>query len=374
MAWKTARAVFLLSFALAAMAAWGFEQGRRFGSDRRALLLVAVGLIASTSLALPLVPAGAPRARAAFGMALAGIGALGGVASLRIPRRGASWVPLALLMGEHLIVGSTVEIERRSPLEGFDHPRALAFLRADPAWFRVDVDPAAWGLWPPHALQAAGFDVPPGSGNPLSLRAFSTLYWMIPNRTAPAYRMLGVKYIVVPKGQPPGGEGIWPVFVEDPAVDIHLHTGALPRAWLVYRTEVVGAQAEALPRILAPDFTPERVAVVEGGPRLEGEGRGRIALLRVEPDRLELAVETDAPALLVLSEVFYPGWQAFLDGQPTPIYRTNFAFRGVWVPPGTHRLVLSFRPASLALGLGIAAAAGLGLFLLELGGRIRPSP
>jgi len=375
LAWKTARAVFLLSFALAVLAAWGLEHRRRFW-NLTCVLLIAGGLIGAIPLLARIAPPGIPRERALMGLALATAWALGLIGVYRMPSRRGRWIALALLLGEHLMVSAPAEIEGRSPLEGFVHPQALAFLRSDPGWFRVDVDPSAWGLWPPNALQVAGFDTPLGSGNPMNLRAFPSLYWMIPNRTAPAYRMLGVKYIVVPKGHPPGGEGIWPVFVGDPQVDVHLHTGALPRAWLVYRTEVVGAQAEALPRVLAPDFAPERVAVVENGPLLHGEGKGRIELLRIEPNRLELHVETDAPALLMLSEVFYPGWQAFLDGRPIPIYRTNFAFRGVFVPPGAHDLVFRFQPASLTLGLMLAMAALGGVLLAHLArhGRRDPAP
>ncbi|HXF69241.1 MAG TPA: YfhO family protein [Thermoflexus sp.] len=371
LAWKTARAVFLLSFALAVLAAWGLEHGRRRWNPWVAFVLLA-GIGGVILLVLRVVPAGLPRERAVFGLGLASIWTLGLLGALRVSSRWGRWIPLALLLGEHLVVGSTAEIDRRSPLEGFVHPEALAFLRRDPGWFRVDVDPAAWGLWPPNALQVAGFDTPLGSGNPLSLRAFPSLYWMIPHRTAPAYRMLGVKYIVVPKGQPPGGEGIWPVFTDDPQVDLHLHTGALPRAWLVYQTEAVTTQTEALPRILAPDFAPERVAVVEGGPLLNGEGKGRIELLRVEPNRLEFRVETDAPALLALSEVFYPGWQARLDGHLVPIHRINFTFRGVVIPPGTHHLVMVFRPASLTLGMALAAVALGVILLLSLTGRKGP--
>ncbi len=362
LAWKTARAIFLLSFTLAVLAAWGLEHRRRFWNPI-SVLLIAGGFIGAVLWIFQIVPPGIPRERALLGLALAAGWMLGLMGAYRVPSSWGRWISLTLLLGEHLMLSSTAEIEGRSPLEGFVHPQALAFLRSDPGWFRVDVDPSAWSLWPPNALQVAGLDTPLGSGNPMNLRAFPSLYWMIPNRTAPAYRMLGVKYIVVPKGHPPGGEGIWPVFVEDPRVDVHLHTGALPRVWLVYRTEVVGVQAEALPRVLAPDFAPEQVAVVENGPLLHGEGKGRIELLRIEPNRLELHVETDAPALLVLSEVFYPGWQAVLDGRPVPIHRTNFTFRGVLIPPGSHRLVMWFRPASLLLGLAIAAAAVIGIWL-----------
>jgi hypothetical protein len=143
----------------------------------------------------------------------------------------------------------------------------------------------------------AGFEVPQGTWNPMELREFNVLRWWIPSATYPAYRMLGVKYIAVPKGAPPGGEGIWPVFVEDPTIDVHLHTGALPRVWLVYRTEIVHHYGEALKRVLDESFRPEEIAVVQNGPRLNGEGQGRIEVARYSPDEVILAVETDAPAL-----------------------------------------------------------------------------
>lgn len=242
----------------------------------------------------------------------------------------------------------------------------LAFLHADPGWFRIDVDPAARGLWPPVFLQMEGFEVPQGMGNAMDLREFSILRWRTPSATHPAYRMLGVKYIIVPKGAPPGGEGIWPVFVDDPNVDIHLNTLALPRAWLVYRTEKVESYGQALERVLDPNFRPEEVAVIQNGPQLDGTGRGRIEVGYYGPNDVVFFVETDAPALLVLSDTFYPGWQATVDGHRVPIYQTNAAFRGVVVPPGRHRVEMHFRPQSLMLGLGMAMAGGLGCLALGL--------
>jgi hypothetical protein len=177
--------------------------------------------------------------------------------------------------------------------------------------------------------------------------------------------------IVVPKGAPPGGEGIWPVFVDDPAIDIHLHTGALPRVWLVYRTEIVDHYGEALKRVLDERFRPEEIAVVQNGPQLNGEGRGRIGVARYSPNEVILDVETDAPALLVLSDTFYPGWQATVDGLHVPIYRTNAVFRGVEVPPGRHRVTLRFRPGSLRIGLGMAMAGGLMGLVLGVAGKRR---
>jgi hypothetical protein len=191
----------------------------------------------------------------------------------------------------------------------------------------------------------------------MELSAFHQFYWGIPYKGAPVYRLLGVKYIVVPKGDPPGGEGIVPVFVDDPLIDLHLHTGALPRVWLVYRTLPVAGIEEAHAVVFDPAFAPEQVATVEGGPRLEGAGSGRLEVHAYTPHYVALRVQTSDPALLVLSDVHYAGWDARVDGTPASIYRTNGVLRGVVVPAGDHYVEMVFRPRSLVLGAGLAAMA-----------------
>ncbi len=372
-AWKTARAIFIVSFALAILAAQGMEY--LLSGRRRLALPWAVGLLLGGLLLgwqapgwVSSVPAGLPRLRALTGLRFAAI--LAGATALLgwAASRGRLWGRaglLLLLLAELVATGALVETEP-SPKPDTSHTAALAFLHADPGWFRVDVDPAVRGLWPHVFLQMEGFEVPQGMGNAMDLRSFNILRWRIPSATHPAYRMLGVKYIIVPKGAPPGGEGIWPVFVDDPTVDIHLNTLALPRAWLVYRTEVVETYGQALERVLDENFRPEEVAVVQNGPQLDGTGQGRIEVGYYGPNDAVFFVETDTPALLVLSDTFYPGWQAAVDGRRVPIYQTNAAFRGVLVPPGRHRVEMHFRPRSLIVGLGMAVAGGLGCLTIWL--------
>jgi uncharacterized membrane protein YfhO len=67
-------------------------------------------------------------------------------------------------------------------------------------------------------------------------------------------------------------------------------------------------------------------------------------------------VDTSETALLVLSDMLYPGWRARIDRKPAPIYATNGLFRGIIVPSGVHTVEMLFRPTSLRLGLG-----GLGM-------------
>jgi uncharacterized membrane protein YfhO len=68
-------------------------------------------------------------------------------------------------------------------------------------------------------------------------------------------------------------------------------------------------------------------------------------------------VDTDRAGVMVLHDIFYPGWEATVDGQPRPILRANLLFRGVEVGPGRHRVEFRFRP--LSVENLVAAAAGL---------------
>ncbi|MEM7030680.1 MAG: hypothetical protein AAF629_14030 [Chloroflexota bacterium] len=69
------------------------------------------------------------------------------------------------------------------------------------------------------------------------------------------------------------------------------------------------------------------------------------------PGRLSISVNTDAQALLVISNIHYPGWQARIDEVPVDIYPTNGIFQGILVPPGSHLVNLQFSPASFWWGL-----------------------
>ena len=90
------------------------------------------------------------------------------------------------------------------------------------------------------------------------------------------------------------------------------------------------------------------------------------------PTRIVLRVNAPAAGWLVLADAFYPGWEAHVDGQPTPIYAADGLFRAVAVPPGPHEVTFDFRPRSLRLG-GALAAVGvvLAAAALWLAGRGR---
>jgi uncharacterized membrane protein YfhO len=70
-----------------------------------------------------------------------------------------------------------------------------------------------------------------------------------------------------------------------------------------------------------------------------------------------LEVESDRDGVLVLHDLFYPGWEVRVDDVRRPLLRANLLFRGVEVPAGRHRVIFEFRP--LSLDNLVAAAADL---------------
>ena len=83
-----------------------------------------------------------------------------------------------------------------------------------------------------------------------------------------------------------------------------------------------------------------------------------VALQRYGPREMAWAVETDAPRLLVVSEVYYPaGWNAYIDGEPAPIYRADYLLRSVPIPAGAHEVVMRFEPRSYTLSLWLAGGS-----------------
>jgi uncharacterized membrane protein YfhO len=95
--------------------------------------------------------------------------------------------------------------------------------------------------------------------------------------------------------------------------------------------------------------------VLEGGSPLDlpQPAQADVKIVRYGPNALELQVDSKADGYLFLSDPFYPGWRAEVDGEEATILRANYAFRAVSVPAGSHRVSMAFRPGSWYVGLGI---------------------
>jgi hypothetical protein len=160
-----------------------------------------------------------------------------------------------------------------------------------------------------------------------------------------------------------------------------------PRAWVVHDArsfppihglsragrnqpmiEMLFSNDMSWPDPARPAYDPRRYAWLEdslgrgladflpGGLPSTGEV---VHVVRHEPDLVELDAVLELAGIVILADVYYPGWELTIDGLPAPIYRANRMMRGAAVAEGRHRLVYRYRPASFRIGL-FASALGMG--------------
>ena len=86
------------------------------------------------------------------------------------------------------------------------------------------------------------------------------------------------------------------------------------------------------------------------------------------PNRMHLSGMSRSGGTLFISEMFYPGWEAWVDGMKQPIQRVNYYFRGIALPPGPHVVEMAYRPVSFRYGamVSLVGAVGMGLWWLGL--------
>jgi uncharacterized membrane protein YfhO len=85
--------------------------------------------------------------------------------------------------------------------------------------------------------------------------------------------------------------------------------------------------------------------------------------VRYEPNRVDVKTKAVAPSILVLGENHYPGWRAYLDGEPVGVLRVNYNQRGVRVPAGEHEVRFVYRPKSVMIGSAVSLLTALLLIL-----------
>jgi hypothetical protein len=171
----------------------------------------------------------------------------------------------------------------------------------------------------------------------------------------------------------------WRKVYDQDGTQIYENPRALPRAWMVPRVEVVGAE-ESLRRVRGESpqpFEPRETALLE----LDGKSRPDLPqgdfkappearIVSYEPNRLAIETVADKRAALVLSEVSYPGWEATIDGQPAEILTADYLLRSVILPEGKHRVEMRYtapaaRRGAIISALTLFALAGMVIFSIR---------
>ncbi|MGD9317853.1 MAG: YfhO family protein, partial [Anaerolineae bacterium] len=158
--------------------------------------------------------------------------------------------------------------------------------------------------------------------------------------------------------------------VYGPDAYLYENRNVMPRAFAVPAYTLANDVTAALDLMASPAFDPAREVVLFEPPRADNPApalarfRSQVELTGDEPLQVTLDAETNQPGFLVLSDLYYPGWEATVDGQPVPIYQANGAVRAVDLEAGAHRVEFRFRPRPLRYG---ALISGLSILAVVVG-------
>lgn len=168
-------------------------------------------------------------------------------------------------------------------------------------------------------------------------------------------------------------------------IRLYRNIQALPNAYMVKHIRIARDAQESLATLMAPEFKQLSEAVVEADTEADHNlmaaelapfsTEPSEALIASEPDSVrvgrpngnavEIECRSEENKFLVLTDTWFPGWKAYVDDKPVKVWRTNYMFRGIVVPAGTHSIKFRYEPVSLLLGLGFFAI-GLALLLITL--------
>jgi len=119
--------------------------------------------------------------------------------------------------------------------------------------------------------------------------------------------------------------------------------------------------------VLATNFDSTRIVCLPNESKswitVTNETRARVLAARFENQRVDVEVDAAAPSLVTLSQTFYHSWRAYVDGQPTPLLRANYAFQAVQVPAGKHQVRLVYEDRAFFTGAVLSALAILGCLI-----------
>ncbi|MBN1285512.1 MAG: YfhO family protein [Anaerolineae bacterium] len=333
-----------------------------------ALLLFALGVQQTAAESDPKLPWPTASALGEAALVMAGLSVVLWLWQAEVDQARLAWVA-ALTLGLvcvdlarfHLLLTPLTPI---APSPMWQAVKDVAGVEGDPA-FRA----LYWGDDFKHQNRAMQFGIyTPQGYDPLVVEDYIQFLNALEDPRAVPYTLVNVRYIVtqyrpleLPYSDTPleltllGQQGDYYVY-DRPA--------AQPRAFVARVYDVIPDRAAALARINGPGFDSAARVILDREPPCDiGGGAGTAEITHYSPNTVTLSVALSTDALVVLSDVFYPGWTADVDGAPAEILRADVALRGVCVPAGAHTVTMRYRPISFILGAGITLGA-LGILVM----------
>ena len=170
-------------------------------------------------------------------------------------------------------------------------------------------------------------------------------------------RILGLKYAIVAT---PSGFGLMSAEKYQ------------PRAMILKDMIFTPTYEDHLQILKNPDFDPQKKVLLEDSARSAVAKIGQtdsilqdwVYIEEYSPNRLRLRAESPTGGILLLSELYYPGWKAYVDGTNVPILKADYLLRAIPLGPGKHSIEVVYRPMSFLVGSVISLSVLLLLILL----------
>ena len=145
-------------------------------------------------------------------------------------------------------------------------------------------------------------------------------------------------------------------------VKIRRNKRFLPRAFAVHGSKVLQGEKRILTELKDPRFDPrEYVILEEAENRAASQSYSEVTVLQAGVDEIELAVEMGDEGFVVLSNQYYPGWRAYVDGKEERIYRANYILMAVPLAEGSHTVKFVYEPAMHQINFLVRIIVPLGL-------------
>ncbi len=184
------------------------------------------------------------------------------------------------------------------------------------------------------------------------------------------WNLMNVKYIITRRAL---GEEIQPIYQSQHTGQfVYYNPTMLERAFFVDSAIIVDNPVDILYKMKNREFDPSTTALVEKPMPVQinkPEESDYVNIVRKENEYIKLEAKSSGNNLMFISEVYYPpGWKAYIDGNETEIYKTNYAFRSVVVPTGKHIVEFKFHSEQFEKGKNISLASNIATLLLLLVG------
>ena len=160
-------------------------------------------------------------------------------------------------------------------------------------------------------------------------------------------------------GKEPIRAGQEEIFQGKSGLRVYRNPDALPFVWTVHEALSV-ARGHLIARLKASDL--KRQTLLAGAaPQLQDcGGADELRLVQKETTRLGLDAKMSCKGMVIVSQTFYPGWHAFVDGREAPLYEAYGVLQGAVAEAGSHRIEFRYRPTSVYAG---AWLTGIGAVL-----------